>query len=259
MAKKKKDETVYHYIDPYIISPTHPVYVLLIGCGGSGSQMLTNLARIHVSLVGLGHPGLHVTACDPDTVSAANIGRQLFSPSELNLNKASALITRINRFFGLRWSAISTRVDGRMPSDVKHNIIITCVDNVATRLCIDAYLQKPLTIGTPFLYWLDLGNSKDFGQVILASANIKQPAKLKSKSQLPSIIQLHPDIKKHEDKDDTPSCSLAEALSKQDLFINSIIANIASDIIWKMFRNLKLEYHGAYINLENLTINPVRV
>ena len=51
-----------------------------------------------VALQALGHPGLHVTVFDPDTVTEANIGRQLFSGSELGLNKAAALATRINRF-----------------------------------------------------------------------------------------------------------------------------------------------------------------
>ena len=58
-----------------------------------------------MALQALGHPGLHVTVFDPDTVSQANIGRQLFSETELGLNKAVSLVTRINRFFGYAWTA----------------------------------------------------------------------------------------------------------------------------------------------------------
>ena len=58
-----------------------------------------------VALQALGHPGLHLTAFDPDTVTEANIGRQLFSETELGLNKATALVTRVNRFFGYAWEA----------------------------------------------------------------------------------------------------------------------------------------------------------
>ncbi|MBO8471748.1 MAG: ThiF family adenylyltransferase, partial [Bacteroidetes bacterium] len=77
-----------HYIDNYLINPQHPVTVNVIGAGGTGSQVLTCLARFDTALRGLGHPGLFVTVYDPDTVTEANIGRQLFSPSDIGLNKA---------------------------------------------------------------------------------------------------------------------------------------------------------------------------
>ena len=89
-----------HYTEPYLLSPQHPVTIFVIGAGGTGSQVITNLARMNMALQAIGHPGLHVTVFDPDTVTEANIGRQLFSDSELGEGKASALVTRINRFFG---------------------------------------------------------------------------------------------------------------------------------------------------------------
>ena len=65
-----------HYTDSYLMSPQHPVTVNLIGAGGTGSQVLTCLARLDTALRGLGHPGLFVTLYDPDTVTEANIRRQ---------------------------------------------------------------------------------------------------------------------------------------------------------------------------------------
>lgn len=56
-----------HYTDSYLMSPQHPVTVNLIGAGGTGSQVLTCLARLDTALRGLGHPGLFVTLYDPDT------------------------------------------------------------------------------------------------------------------------------------------------------------------------------------------------
>ena len=95
-----------HYIDSYLINPQHPVTVNVIGAGGTGSQVLTCLARLDTALRGLGHPGLLVTVYDPDTVTEANIGRQLFSPSDTGLNKAQCLVTRVNNFFGNGWRAV---------------------------------------------------------------------------------------------------------------------------------------------------------
>ena len=94
-----------HFTDKYLLSPYHPITVLVAGAGGTGSQVITSLARMSVALQALGHPGLHLTAFDPDTVTEANIGRQLFSETELGLNKATALVTRVNRFFGYAWEA----------------------------------------------------------------------------------------------------------------------------------------------------------
>jgi PRTRC genetic system ThiF family protein len=81
------------------------VRVDLAGCGGNGSQMLTGLARLHHALTALGHPGFSVNAWDPDEVSEANVARQLFSPADVGLNKATILVHRLNAWFGLRWSA----------------------------------------------------------------------------------------------------------------------------------------------------------
>lgn len=47
-----------HFTDTYLMNPSHPVTVNLIGGGGTGSQVLTCLARLDVTLRALGHPGL---------------------------------------------------------------------------------------------------------------------------------------------------------------------------------------------------------
>ena len=40
-----------HYTDNYLMSPQHPVTVNLIGAGGTGSQVLTCLARLDAALI----------------------------------------------------------------------------------------------------------------------------------------------------------------------------------------------------------------
>ena len=126
-----------HYIDNYLLNPQHPVTVNLIGAGGTGSQVLTCLARLDVTLRALGHPGLFVTLYDPDIVTDANIGRQLFGSSDLGLNKAQCLITRVNNFFGNDWKAVPD-IFPTVLKDVRRddmaNITVTCTDNIKSRL-----------------------------------------------------------------------------------------------------------------------------
>ena len=166
-----------HYTDNYLLSPHHPVSVHVIGAGGTGSQVATNLARMDMALRALGHPGLHVTIFDPDTVSEANIGRQLFSESEIGLNKAVALVTRINRFFGSTWVAEDRRYPVRKTGkeDKGHtaNIVITCTDNIRSRLDLWRFLKScrkdtPPDHATPF-YWMDFGNAQFTGQVLIGT------------------------------------------------------------------------------------------
>lgn len=80
-----------HFTDKYILNPTHPITINLVGVGGTGSQVLTSLARINHALIALGHPGLHVVAYDSDEVTLANIGRQQFSMVDIGLDRKSVV------------------------------------------------------------------------------------------------------------------------------------------------------------------------
>ena len=99
-VRKDSEMKKVHYVNNYLLNPYHEVTVSLIGCGGTGSQVLTSLGRISYALRQLGHPGLYVTAYDGDIVTEANCGRQLFSTQEIGYNKAEVLVTKMNMFFG---------------------------------------------------------------------------------------------------------------------------------------------------------------
>ena len=258
-----------HYIDNYLINPQHPVTVNLIGAGGTGSQVLTGLARLDVTLRALGHPGLFVTLYDPDIVTEANIGRQLFGYSDMGLNKAQCLITRINNFFGNDWKAVPDIFPAMMKNacrDNMANITITCTDTIKSRLDLWNIL-KAVQIPdyrdyiTP-LYWMDFGNTQTSGQVVLGTVpkKIKQPASqlYETVGSLKVITRLVKYARVKEE-DSGPSCSLAEALEKQDLFINSTLAQLGCNILWKMFRNGMIEHHGLFLNLGTMKVNPVLI
>lgn len=258
-----------HYIDNYLVNPQHPVTVNLIGAGGTGSQVLTCLARLDAALRGLGHPGLFVTLYDPDIVTEANIGRQLFGPSDLGQNKAQCLVSRINNFFGNDWKAqpdIYPTVLKDARRDNLANITITCTDNIKSRIDLWNLLKalpQPTycTYETP-LYWMDFGNTQTTGQVVMGTVpkKIKQPAsKLYETVSSLKVITRFVRYARVKEEDSGPSCSLAEALDKQDLFINSTLAQLGCNILWKMFRNGMIEHHGVYLNLATMKVNPISI
>jgi hypothetical protein len=53
----KTGKTKMHFTDPWLISPTNPITVNLIGAGGTGSKVLTALMEMNHSLTALGHRG----------------------------------------------------------------------------------------------------------------------------------------------------------------------------------------------------------
>ncbi len=274
-----------HTTAAYLINPEHPVTIQVIGCGGNGSQVLTQLARINEALKKLGHLGIHVTCFDNDIITEANMGRQLFSPSELGMNKAVALITRLNRFFGTSWKAMPILFNSKLEVlERRANITISCVDSIAARIEIEKCLMEKLkkNHGDPYYdtyYWMDLGNTQNAGQFVLGSiGGIEQPERIISKastkkvkatlgvdieplfvSTLPNVFEKFPAMKKQKEKESGPSCSLAEALDKQDLFINSTLSQLAMGLLWKLFREGKISYHGAFVNLETLKIAPIYI
>lgn len=251
-----------HFANPYLSNPQHRISIHLIGAGGTGSQVLEALARMDSALTHLGHPGLDVSVFDADEVSEANIGRQLFSPADIGLNKAVCLVTRINQFFGLDWIAVPEMY---IKDTMTANITISCVDNVKSRLTIHRNLKTRAKANhedyeVP-LYWLDFGNTQKTGQAILGTIKkCKQPkdTEFETIAVLPTICDMF-DLTQVNEQESGPSCSVAEALRKQDLFINSTLAQMGCALLWKLFREGKMEQHGIFLNLTTMKANPLPV
>ncbi len=260
-----------HFLDNYLLSPTNPIRVNVIGAGGTGSKLMTALMEINHSLLELEHPGLDVHLWDDDIITASNIGRQRFAESERNLYKSQAIINRLNRWAGTNWKAETRKfehtVDGKIPNNARASIYISCTDTVASRIEMNKIMQK-LNEDYGYhrdkaRYWLDLGNTKFSGQGILSTiGKIDQPTskKFKTFENLPSIIEEYGTaMQTSEEQDDTPSCSLAESLEKQDLFINSTIAHLGASLLWNLLKDGMTENRGFFLNLQNFRSQPINV
>lgn len=218
-----------------------------------------------MALGGLGHPGLHVTVFDPDMVTPSNAGRQLFSPSDTGLNKAVCLVSRINRYMGTAWEAIP---EAYMHESHPHaNIYITCTDNISSRTALWDELRKHrkdsgYTSDSTPLYWLDFGNARTTGQAVIGTVRNKNPqpesGKYKTAEKLKTVTELF-DYTQVRDEDSGPACSLAEALEKQDLFVNSTLAQLGCALLWKMFTEGMLHVQGLFLNLDTMNVNPMEI
>lgn len=248
-------DTNMHVLDGKLM--TRAVKVLLVGAGGTGSRMLEKLVALHRALKAKGHPGgLQVTVLDPDTVSTANIGRQAFYPGDVGCFKCDVLVNRANMALeDIRWESIPELLDTRASLD-QFDLVIGAVDNRAARLGILRGLEN--CVGG-VRYWLDSGNRASDGQVVLGQVSSRRRSKDDPK-RLPHIAEFYPELidPAAEDKDNTPSCSLAEALDKQSLYINTTVSDFAANLLWMLFTEGRLDTQGAFINLKRMMVTPLR-
>ena len=253
-----------HYTDGYLLNPQHIITVNLIGLGGTGSAVLNELASLNEGLQSFGHPGIHVYAWDADIITEPNIGRQQFSPADIGVNKAVCLVTRLNAYYGYGWEARPCNYP-----DIENcfaNITISCVDTAKARLEIanlfTSYANGKHGLPEPNLrpyYWLDYGNSRHSGQVVLGTVGRYKKKKGFNYLQLPTVVQM---FKKEllATKDNAePSCSKAEAIRKQDLYINKTLVPWGMDLLWKLFVDRQVDRHGYYVNLKTGFVNPIKI
>jgi PRTRC genetic system ThiF family protein len=240
------------------------ISVVLIGAGGNGSSVLFGLPYLHQALLAWGPTsGLDVTVIDHDTVSPTNCVRQPFGSADVGLNKATVLVDRVNLFHGLSWEAVSRPFDPKyMPLNTDYmstvDLVISCVDTKAARAQMHEAFFSHAGAWSNVRYWLDLGNSASSGQFVLGQplnrANKRAADRLRCVSELfPSII----DVGSGEDAQ--PSCSAAEALDRQEPFINNVLASSALAMLTRLLRYGQISHLGALFNAESGRSAPLPI
>ncbi len=235
---------------------TKRISVVVVGCGGTGSAILSGLPYLHHALLAAGHPsGLQVYAMDGDRISDTNCVRQPFTSSEIGLYKVRVLMQRLNVFWGLDWAAVPTHVRcGRDLPDC--DFLISCVDTRAAR----ATLGRIVRLKTRrFHYWLDTGNNASSGQYVLGEP--LRPNRRGASTRLPCVDELFPQIvnAKLDARDSLPACSAAGSLVRQEPYINGMLAQHALALLARLFRYGEISYHGGFLCQETGRVNPLPV
>jgi PRTRC genetic system ThiF family protein len=237
-----------HYLPP--IFENRPIKVLLVGCGGNGAQMLMGLASLDAALREISSRSLRVTVVDDDIVTVANLGRQPFYRCDVGNSKARTLVERINIAHGLDWKAVHGRAPDAAGVDGA-DIVITCVDTAAARRALGAAIAES---NRPPSYWLDLGNRATDGQFIIGTP--KQIAR--DAIRLPTVLEAFPELADETiAEDDAPSCSVAEALERQSLFVNRVVSSHALALLYELLGRGSIGSAGGFINLASGQVVPI--
>jgi len=227
------------------------INILLVGCGGNGAQMLMGLASLDTALRAISSRSLQVTVVDDDIVTEANLGRQPFYRCDVGNSKARTLTERINLAHGLAWRAVHGRAPAAIGVDGV-DILITCVDTASARRALGAALADWKSIPT---YWMDLGNRASDGQYLIGCPS---GGTAKDCNRLPTVLEYFPELgDPGMPDDDAPSCSVAEALERQSLFVNRVIASHALALLFDLLGRGSISHAGAFLNLASGQAVPI--
>lgn len=255
------------YARSILLPVVKSITIHLIGCGGSGSWLAPHLARIAKILQEVHHSNVRLAFWDFDAVEEKNTFRQNFCEAEIGTNKAETLARRYGTAWGLEIVALPLSFSaegiyrnnlGDRYGDSSMPVFITCVDNNTARQDVATVCSQN------FGWWLDCGNIKTAGQVLVGrglSPRELSPLRFPSMTtwtplpsvQFPGILKEEAESKKQELDYSGMSCADIALVDEQGLSINHAIASTASAMLMKLLVTKDLQHHCAYVSLDSGT------
>ena len=246
----------------------------IVGAGGTGSFAALNVARLCFELRERGK-SVELTIIDPDRVESNNIPRSNFCAAEIGRFKAQTLAERISQAWGLETGFVCERFD--YEKHIKPNaggnkqttILVGCVDNHLARRELHRALKSSepyYASDAPNAWWVDGGNGKFSGQVLIGSttkiedaSDYFTTASICRKLPAPSVF--HPELLEPENASPRPrnsaeraaSCPELVRLGEQSLNINSRVAVEIGEMLTALFLTNSLRRFAAYFDLESGT------
>lgn len=171
-----------HAPRPVIARAGERIHIMVIGAGGTGSQLAPHLARLvwdfnqqqeEEGVMRRRHASLLLV--DPDYVTEKNVrARQNFCPAEIGFPKAQVLANRYAFAFGLQRNTIAADVQPFARELVyccsaDLVLLVGCVDTAEARATIAECLTLNHANSIPHLWYVDAGNGFHWGQVFVGS------------------------------------------------------------------------------------------
>ena len=148
---------------------------MVVGCGGTGGFLAEAICRLLMDVPA------DLYLVDMDRVEPHNCGRQAFGRGDVGRFKSEVLAERFSHAFGreVGYSVLPYDADfhaAAFGARARLNLIVGCVDNAAARRAIASTL-KHRHYGVSPVWWLDCGNGRNAGQVLLG--NVVRPHDLR--------------------------------------------------------------------------------
>lgn len=249
----------------------------LVGAGGTGSFAAQSLARLCFELKERGR-AVELTIIDPDRVEAGNIPRSNFCAAEIGRRKAQTLAERLSAAWGLEVGYANDKLSYENHLKAAGNgyrqmtVLVGCVDNHLARREIHRCLKElePYdSQSAPSAWWIDGGNGKFSGQVLIGST-VKTDfvedhfttAAICRKLPAPSV--LHPELLENQEHalrrtaaltstQRRASCPELVRLGEQSLNVNARVAVEIGEMLTQFLLTNSLKRFAHYFDLESGT------
>jgi PRTRC genetic system ThiF family protein len=241
--------------------------IMLVGCGGTGSELAKIIARItyHMKALHIAFPKC-IRFFDPDMVEEKNVGRQGFAPADIGQYKAEILAKRLGIVLGLEIEYYNEPYSGAYKNKHRREIILGAVDSHEGRAAMAE---------TKDAIWIDCGNSRYTGQVVIGNTSDKKRLgdvlnskfALGATRHLPNLALTYPEML-HPDPDEKPvspidesvlSCAELLARDQQGLLVNQQMALVAGEYLRKLLFRQPIQTHVTHVDSETLTMKSTPI
>ena len=209
--------------------------VVLIGCGGIGSQLVGPLTRY---LASRQPPHPLLVLVDGDAFEAGNLGRQACAVGDLGTNKAEAL-ARVARSIGLAVQVVPEFVSSANVGHVvrEGDVVLLAVDNHPARALVDRHVA---TLREATL--ISGGNDETDG-------NVQLVRRRNGWSVDGHLTEIHPEIGMatvEEPRGD--GCQAMAAEHPQLLVTNLMVASAMLSCLWQISERGSVPYSEVYLD-----------
>lgn len=238
--------------------------IVVIGCGGTGSQLLPMLMQLCSNLDDI----VNITLVDGDIYERKNLANQRCILADVGKNKAKVSAERYSMIYPkLKISYYENYITDKIQihdlfegRDRTIRIIIGCVDNTATRKLLSEYSNKiNKTI------YIDSGNDSGKGSSnrdgqIVTGVNIciheNVYGRLSNMQyKLPNVADIYPEIKSNTDDIKTVgTCMRFSDDYPQNIATNMLAATLLMNTITNILMFNKIENHVTLFNADTLEV-----
>jgi PRTRC genetic system ThiF family protein len=231
--------------------------IVLVGCGGTGGFLAEAVCRLLLEVPS------ELYLVDMDRVEPRNCARQAFDRADVGRFKAQVLAERLSRRFGRTVGYSTLPYDRELHGRVfatrgRLCLVIGCVDNAAARRAIAASVGQPRW-QAPAAWWLDCGNGRNSGQVLLG--NVVRPDDLRGaflphrglcralpapSLQRPDLLDAPPEPQARPRLD----CAAAVSVGEQGPTVNQVVAAIAASYVEKLLAG-SCRWMASYFDMDD--------